>query len=129
MERIFHLDQIRNAQGVSTHTAEEKVSLRRQHLILAAEIAQNAFGKERQVYAVYYDNLGMLLLAPMSDELFKQAHECSLLMLKDRSIAGDKSISLQELFLDHEIDHQDRALTYTSAPGLKMLQVQLKPLP
>ncbi len=124
MERIFP-----SSFQPAPPTQHGPVSLRRQHLVMEAEVAKNAFGDERQVYAVYYDNLGMLLLAPMSDEMFKQAHECSLLMLKDRNMAGDRSLSLQEFFLDHELDTSDRDLSFTSAPGLKMLQVQLKTTP
>ena len=122
MEKIFHTGQLPKIEN----TLKGQVQLRRQHLILEASVAQNAFGDERQVYAVYYDNLGMLILAPMSDDMFKQAHECALLMLKDKNLKGDKSISLQEIIIDNELDDTDRELVFMGAPGLKMLQVKLK---
>lgn len=125
MEKRFHVDLLTPATA-ETQTDQAAVSLRRQHLLLSAAIAEQAFGPDRQVYTVYYPNLKMLLLAPMSDELFKQAHDCSLIMLKDRNLNGDKSISLQEIIIDHDLDGSDRALPFTGAPGLRMLQVQLE---
>lgn len=126
MEKIFHLNQLaEQAVQEAPQLDGAQVCLKRQHLWIAAEVAENAFGGERQIYAVYYANMGSLLLAPMSDSLFKQAHECSLIMLKDRSLKGDKSMSLQEIIIDHELDGTDRALPFTGAPGLRMLQVKL----
>lgn len=126
MEKTFHTGKLPDQDGLKTTTEAAKVQLKRQHLYLDADVAANAFGSERQVYAVYYDNIGMLLLAPMSDATFKQAHECALIMLKDRNLKGDKSLSLQEIIIDHDLDASDRPLPFTSAPGLKMLQVKLK---
>lgn len=126
MEKLFHTGKIPEPNKDHTAPISSKVQLKRQHLYLDAEVAANAFGTERQVYTVYYDNLGMLLLAPMSDATFKQAHECALVMLKDRNLNGDKSLSLQEIIIDHDLDQSDRPLPFTSAPGLKMLQVKLK---
>ena len=123
MEKVFHTQFLSKQPAV---VSEEKVFLKRQHLCIEQSIAANAFGGERQVYAVYYDNLGMLLLAPMSDTMFKQAHECSLVMLKDKNLKGDKSLSLQEIIIDNDLPPEDRPLPYNSAPGLKMLQVNLK---
>ena len=124
MEKIFHISQLNNSEETLN---EEKVRLKNMHLLLEAEVAENAFGGERQVYTVFYPNLGMLLMAPMSDQMFKQAHECSLIMIKDRNLKGDKSMSLHEIIIDHELDSADRPLTFTTAPGLRMLQVQLAP--
>ena len=126
MEKLFHAGKLPATDETPPAGKTAKVQLKRQHLWLDAEVANNAFGSERQVYAVYYDNIGMLLLAPMSDSLFKQAHECSLVMLKDRNLKGDKSLSLQEVIIDHDLDANDRPLAFTGAPGLKMLQVKLK---
>jgi hypothetical protein len=102
-----------------------KVRLQGEHLWLAAEVADGAFGNERQVYAVYYPNLKTLLLAPMSDTTFKQAHEVSMLFVKIRNQQGDRTISLQEIILDHDLDRSDRDLAYTLVPGLGILQVKV----
>ena len=126
MDKIFRVPSPAAEATSPADTAETYVRLRRQHLWISADLAKEAFGGERQIYAVYYDNLGSLLLAPMSDTMFKQAHECALVMLKDRNLAGDKSLSMQEIIIDNELDDSDRELDYTAAPGLQMLQVKLK---
>lgn len=102
-----------------------KVRLQGEHLWLAAEVADGAFGNERQVYAVYYPNLKTLLLAPMSDLTFKQAHEVAMLFVKIRNQQGDRTISMQEIILDHDLDRSDRDLEFTLVPGLGILQVKL----
>lgn len=44
-------------------------------------------------------------------------------MLKTRNLQGDKSISLQELIIDHDLDESDRDLVFTHQEGMQMLQV------
>lgn len=108
--------------------AEEKqgVWLKKQHLWLSGEIAAQVFQKERQIYIVYYDTPGTLLLAPMSDTVFKQLHKCALVLLKDRNLKGDKALSLQEIIIDNDLDDTDRSLSYKNESGLNILQVNLK---
>lgn len=101
------------------------VRLQGDHLWLAAEVADSAFGNERQVYAVYYPNLKTLLLAPMSDTMFKQAHEVAMLFVKIRNQQGDRTISMQEIILDHDLDRSDKDLEFTLVPGLGILQVKI----
>ncbi|HMQ47157.1 MAG TPA: hypothetical protein PKA00_06590 [Saprospiraceae bacterium] len=129
MEKIIPSDSdLRKlVQTNDLEPADSKVQLRKKHLWIAADVATNAFNEEQQVYAVYYPKMGMLLLAPMSDSLFKQAHECLMLMLKDRNLQGDKSLSLQEIIIDNDLDDTDRPLAYTAVPGLRMLQVKFAP--
>lgn len=104
----------------------EQLRLNRQHLWLSATLAKDALNDERQIYAVYYPQRGALLLAPMSDSAFKALHECSLVMLKDRNLKGDKSLSLQEIIIDNDLDATDRPLEFTTKKGLQLLQVLLK---
>ncbi len=127
MEKIFQFTPGPNGPERNEEKEGERpaVSLRSQHLHIAAGVAGNAFGEAQQVYAVYYANLGMLLLAPDSDQMFRQAHDCSMIMLKTVNPAGDRSLSLQEIIIDHDLDDTDRRLDYTAAPGLRMLQVKL----
>lgn len=122
MERIFHPGYLGPPAEIAN---DAPVQLKRQHLWLNAEIAADAFAGERQVYVVYYPQRGAVLLAPMSDDAFKSLHECSLIMLKDRNVCGDKSLSLQEIIIDHDLDATDRVLEFTTQPGLQMLQVKL----
>jgi len=124
MEKTFHLGMI--GPKPSPTPEQVAVQLKGRHLWLSAQVIADTIGPERQAYMVYYPQRGSLLLAPMSDEVFKQMHKCSLVMLKDRSPQGDKSISLQEVLIDHdEIDPCDRPLSYLATPGVALLQVQL----
>ncbi len=123
MEKVFHFNHLRSKKP-ATGEESPQVRLKRGHLWMPAKVAEEAFGQDRQVYAVYYPAKQSLLLAPHSDKDFGQLHKCSLLMLKDRSLAGDKSISLQEIIIDHELSDQDRDLDYNGGPGLP-LQVKL----
>ena len=124
MERIFDKESLTDLAGIITSLDGDQVRLR-QHLWLSASIAENAFANERQVYVVYYPKRKSLLLAPMADNAFKQLHECALVMLNDRNLAGDKSLSLQEIIFDNDLDATDRPLAFTGAPVLQMLQVTL----
>lgn len=125
MEKIYQFIPGQMPEPRNEATLFGKVQLKNNHLWLAGEVAEQAFGEVQQVYAVYYANLKMLLLAPMTDDLFKQAHECSMLFLKTRSVQGDKSLSLEEIIIDNDLDDSDRDLEYVGAPGLQMLQVRL----
>ncbi len=105
--------------------SEHKVSLRNRHLLVAAELAADAFGEVAQVYVVYYPAQKALLLAPMGDEIFPTIHKPALQMLKSRNLIGDKSISLEEILIDNELDDSDRTLPFMHQPGMKMLHVTL----
>jgi len=125
MERIFHQDLLSNFDDIPSGLDGDQVRLNRQHLWISGELAERVFNNERQVYMVYYPQRKALLLAPMSNEDFKALHECSLVMLKDRNMQGDKSLSLQEVLIDHDLDVQDRPLAYSAIESLQLLQVIL----
>ena len=46
-------------------------------------------------------------------------------MLKMKNAAGDKSISIQELVLDNEIDEKDRDLEFVIEEALHILKIKL----
>lgn len=80
------------------------------HLILDAEVAAQLFPNASHVNMVYYANNNTLLLANTNDEAFKKLHKTSMQMIKDKNLRGDKSISLEELLIDQDIDPSDREL-------------------
>lgn len=102
-----------------------KVKLKTSHLYLEASLAASIFGQAAQVYTVFYPHNKSLLLAPMEDEFFPKLHKAQLQMLKTRNLQGDKSISLQEIIIDHDLDDTDRDLVYDYQVGANMLQVSL----
>jgi hypothetical protein len=71
---------------------------------------------------VYYPSKKVLLMAATTDELFKGLHKTSMQMLKNKNLKGDKSISLEELLIDQDIDNTDRMLDYFF-DEMKILQV------
>jgi len=101
------------------------IKLRTQHLWISGDIAGTVFGELDKVYTVYYPQLHALLLAPMDDEIFPTIHKGDLQMLKTRNLEGDKTISLQEIIIDHDLDDSDRDLLYMHQPGVRMLHVTL----
>ena len=101
------------------------IQLKTQHLLISADIAAAVFGEAAQTYTVYYPQQKALLLAPMDDDIFPQVHKAQLQMLKNRNLQGDRSISLQEIIIDHELDETDRDLAYVFEPGMRMLKITL----
>lgn len=123
MEKVLHKNNLPRQASVKPALTGARVRLHRQHLWLSAEVASTALLGERQAYLVYYPQRGALLLAPMSDDAFKTLHECSLVMLKDRNLAGDKSLSLQEVIIDNDLNGTDRDLKFSHNPAVPLLQV------
>jgi len=101
------------------------VKLITQHLWISDDIARSAFGDAVQVHTVYYPQQRALLLAPKDDEIFPTIHKGGLQMLKNRNLQGDKTLSLQEIIIDHDIDDTDRDLVFMHQPGMRMLHVTL----
>ncbi|MDX2134355.1 MAG: hypothetical protein SFV52_06200 [Saprospiraceae bacterium] len=99
--------------------------MRNRHLLIAGSVAHGAFGDAAQVYVVYYPQQRSLLMAPMDDDLFPTLHKAALQMLKTRNLQGDKSVSLEEILIDHDLDDTDRSLPYLYQQGVQMLQVSL----
>ncbi len=66
------------------------------------------------------------MVASQEDKNFKELHKTSLSMLKFKNSRGDRSISLEELLIDKEIDSNDRSLEYTADEKMKILTVYLQ---
>jgi hypothetical protein len=88
------------------------IKLSNRHLIIPAEIALPFLGDNSHVNMVHYAQRGALLLAPATDALFKGLHKTSMQMIKNKNLAGDKSISLEEMLIDNDIDDADRILSH-----------------
>jgi hypothetical protein len=101
------------------------VRLKTAHLWISADLAASAFGDTTQVYVVYYPQMKALLLAPMDDSLFTMHKNAGLQMLKIRNAQGDRTISLQEILIDHDIDPEEKDLTFMHQEGVRLLHVTL----
>ncbi|TAE49277.1 MAG: hypothetical protein EAZ89_14365 [Bacteroidetes bacterium] len=100
------------------------VKLKTRHLLIAGPVAAQAFGEAAQVY-VHYVAGQELLLAPMDHESFSKSYKSALQMLKTRNLQGDKSISLQEILIDHDLSDEDRDLSFTYDAPARVLHVIL----
>ncbi|HNE28201.1 MAG TPA: hypothetical protein PKL15_03910 [Saprospiraceae bacterium] len=101
------------------------VRLQNRHLLIAAAIAADAFGESIQVQVVYYPQQQTLLLAPLDDTTFASLHQTAVQMLKTRNLQGDKSLSLEEILIDYELDDRDRDLPFLYANGMQLLHVTI----
>ena len=86
---------------------------------------EKIFGFETVVLSVYYAKDNSFMVAPASEELFRTIHKANQQMLKRKNLAGDKSISIQELILDHDMDETDRNLEFTMEEALHILKIKL----
>lgn len=102
----------------------DKVLLRNRHLIVPASIAADFLKDNSHINMVYYAQRQTLLLAPAADELFKGLHKTSMQMVKNKNLTGDKSISLEEMLIDNELDDTDRPLEY-KLDAMHIMQVFL----
>jgi hypothetical protein len=101
------------------------VRLQSSHLYLDAEIVRELFGTANKVDMVYYPERNSLLLCATDKEFFHKMHKTKLVNLKDRNLKGDKTITLQELLIDNDIDDTDRDLEYNIRTETKILNVRL----
>jgi hypothetical protein len=99
------------------------IKLVNQHLLIDSETALAFFPGASQVCLVYYANRNTLLLAPSTDELFKGLHKTSTHILKDKNLKGDKSISLEEIIIDNELDSTDRELEFKADESMNIITV------
>lgn len=102
---------------------EGEVRLQKGHLWIDARIANALFKEASQAFLVYYPSTNTLMLASQHDELFPKLHKSSLQLLKVRTAAGDRSVSLQELIIDHEIADEDRVLNSKVDVSMGVLQI------
>ncbi|MES2773984.1 MAG: hypothetical protein V4722_07355 [Bacteroidota bacterium] len=111
--------------GATAFIATSDVYLEASHICIKKCVAEKVFGADTVVLSVYYPKDNSFMTAPAGEELFKTIHKASQQMLKSKNAAGDKSISIQELVLDHDIEEKDRDLEYVLEEALHILKVKL----
>lgn len=102
----------------------ETVALLNRHLLIGAELAKSFLADSTHINMVYYAQRHTLMLAPAADELFKGLHKTSMQMVKNKNLVGDKTISLEELLIDNELNDMDRPLDY-KLDAMNIMQVFL----
>jgi hypothetical protein len=111
--------------GARSFNASSNVYLEAGHICIKKNIAETVFGLETVVLSVFYPKDNSFLVAPAGEELFKNLHKANQQMLKSKNAAGDKSISIQELLLDNDIEETDRNLEFVIEEALHILKVKL----
>jgi hypothetical protein len=111
--------------GAKSFAATSDVYLEAQHICIKKDIAEKVFGSETVVLSIYYAKDNTFMVAPASEDLFKSIHKATQQMLKSKNLAGDKSISIQELILDNDLDEQNRDLTFIVEEALHILKITL----
>lgn len=111
--------------GAKPFAATSGVYLELQHICIKKEIVDKIFGSETVVLCVYYAKDNTFMVAPANEDLFKSIHKATQQMLKSKNLAGDKSISVQELILDNDIDGNNRDLTFIIEEALHILKITL----
>jgi len=93
------------------------------HLVINVDVSNVFFGEASHVNLVYYAQRKTMLLATVEDELFKGLHKTVMLMLKLKNNRGDKSISIQEIIIDNDIDPTDRVLDFQADSIMKIISI------
>jgi len=100
-----------------------EVTLKSQHLIVLQSLAELVFPHQSHVLVAFDDELKLIRIAPGSNQQFKSAYKAAPHMLKERNLKGDKSIAIHEILIDHQLDEQDRPLTYQVHEGILMIKI------
>ena len=111
--------------GAKSFAANSDVYLEAAHICIKKNIAEKIFGAETVVFTVFYAKDNALMVAPASEELFKTIHKANQQMLKSKNANGDRSISIQELILDNDINESNRDLEFITEEALHILKVKL----
>jgi hypothetical protein len=99
------------------------IELSNSHLIIDARIAAQILGPQSHVNLVYYPKYNSIFLASATDELFKALHKTTTAMIKSKNNLGDKSISIQEIVIDNNIDPTNRILNFKADFAMKVISV------
>jgi len=99
------------------------VYLESSHVCISHEIAAQVFGNVSVILSVYYPAEKTFFLAPAGAEYFIRIHKTTQQILKTRNAAGDRSVAIHDLILDHGIDEDDRILNYSIEAALNVLKV------
>jgi hypothetical protein len=111
--------------GAKSFASNSDVYLEAGHICVKKNIAEKVFGIETIVLSVFYAKENTFMVSPSSEELFKTIHKANQQMLKMKNANGDKSISIQELLLDNDIDENNRDLEFVTEEALHILKVKL----
>lgn len=101
------------------------VQLYNGHIVLSNVLVHQLFTNCEKLTWVYYAEKKCFMAAGITDTFFKTIHKTQEALLKHRNNNGDRSISIQELILDNDIDNTNRLLDYKADDAACILLVFL----
>ncbi len=93
------------------------------HIIIKNLLAQKIFGEETVVLSIYYNKENSFMVAPASEEFFRKMHKANQQMLKLKNANGDRSLPVQDILLDNNLNENDRDLKFTKEETLHILKI------
>ena len=102
------------------------VDLRSGHIIISANLAKKLFNGITFAFATYEKQSEQLLVTPVSSIWFAKVHGGAQFMLKERNLNGDKSLAVREIFIEHELDAEDRNLNFEMVEKTRLLKICLQ---
>ena len=99
------------------------VFLKSAHLCMDHTLADKIFKRLFTAYVVYVTERKQLLITPASNGWFRKMHQPQQLLLKEKNLKGDCSLSIRQLLMDHDLDMNDRVLAYEVIEKTKLIKV------
>lgn len=102
------------------------LKLQTQHLWLSHELVAQYFKETEQVVLAFVDHGPHLLIASAPASVLVKVHpKASTRLFKLKNLQGDRTISIQDFLIDHELANDDKPLYYDYIEKLGALKVSL----
>lgn len=88
----------------------ETVRLKKKSLRISANLREQLFGKHQFAFGSFKPEQKMLVLAGVESPFFAKVHQPEQYFMKQVSAAGEVSIPVHDLELDHEIQLEEGEL-------------------
>lgn len=102
-----------------------ELQLNSAHLLLAPPLATPLFGQDQRVFVSYKETQKVLLVSSSSNSWFPKLHQASTQILKIKDLKGTRSLAINDLLIDHDIDPQNRVLAYEANQEKKFIKIML----
>lgn len=101
------------------------IHLKSTHIIIEQALAASVFGTETHAFVAYVPEQEALLITPVTSQWFAKMHEPKQYLLKEKNLKGDKSLSVRDIFIDFELEAEDKMLSYELVEKTNLLKVKL----
>ncbi|MEM7549942.1 MAG: hypothetical protein AAF363_09710 [Bacteroidota bacterium] len=102
------------------------INLKSSHLIVSPSVSGPIFQDENSVYICYKKEQDVLLVSPSSNSWFPKLHESKEYLVKDKDLKGTKSIAIMDILIDHELDSEDRPLSFKLNDSKRYIKINFQ---